>query len=399
MAIRSPITHGLLLLVATTGPLAAQAVAQWPTRGWSRSTASAHGVREAPWASLDSAFRSGKYGNVDYLLVIRNGFKLIEHGYQRDYRKIAAGRKSPIGCGPGACQGHPITPGFNYYDPDEHPYFRGGASHSLQSTTKSMVATVLATAMQQGKVGGVETPLLSLLPSYRDVATDPRLAKATLEDLLTMRSGIEWHESDRPMDSTNTTMQLEWSDDWVRFTLRQPMDAEPGTKWVYNSGGSHLISAIVHEATGKTAGEYARQHLFGPLGITDFYWKPGGGGQSDGEGGLYLRGEDLAKVGYLYLHDGLWDGRRILPVGWVRAATGRKVEMPGRGGAYGYQWWRVDRDGLEYWATRGFGGNYMVVAPSLQLITVVLGWNVFGDQVANAFPAMLDAILASTAKP
>jgi CubicO group peptidase (beta-lactamase class C family) len=93
-----------------------------------------------------------------------------------------------------------------------------------------------------------------------------------------MRSGIEWHEQDRPLDETNTTLQLERSSDWVGFTLLQPMDAAPGTKWVYNSGGSQLMSAMIRSATGQTIDRYAQEHLFGPLGIRELHWKfePGG---------------------------------------------------------------------------------------------------------------------------
>jgi CubicO group peptidase (beta-lactamase class C family) len=369
----------------------------WPTAGWPTSTLAAEGMRSAPWGSLDSAIRAGRHGNVDHLLVIRHGRQVLRHDYRRDYATIAAGRRTAIGCGPGACAGHQVTPGFNYYDPAEHPYYRGGAPHNLQSTTKSIVATVLGAAVHQGVIASLDEPLLRHLAAYRDVRTDPRLERATLRDLLTMRSGIEWHEQDRPLDSTNTTLLLEGSRDWVRFTLAQPMDADPGTKWAYNSGGSHLISAIIHGATGRDAEAYGREFLFGPLGITDLYWKRGGGGLPDGEGGLYLRPEDLAKIGYLYLHDGVWEGRRLLPAGWARDATARHVELgtSPNGPGYGYQWWRLDRGGEEFWVTRGFGGNYLVIAPRLGIIAVALGWNVFLDPVPDVLGPLLNAILAS----
>lgn len=150
-----------------------------------------------------------------------------------------------------------------------------------------------------------------------------RLKKATLRDLLTMRSGIEWHESDRPLDDTNTTVQLEKSRDWMAFTLAQPMDAEPGTKWAYNSGGSALMAGVIRSATGRHIDDYARAHLFEPIGISDFHWKKTPTGHPDTEGGLYLAAEDLARLGLLYLHDGVWDGRRVLPAGWVKDATSR----------------------------------------------------------------------------
>src|SRR5688500_20156608 len=89
------------------------------------------------------------------------------------------------------------------------------------------------------------------------------------------------------------------------------MDAEPGTKWAYNSGGSMLLSGIVRTATSQHIDEYARAHLFGPIGIRDFHWKRTPTGHPDTEGGLYLTAEDLARIGYLYLRDGVWNGRQI----------------------------------------------------------------------------------------
>ena len=155
-----------------------------------------------------------------------------------------------------------------------------------------------------------------------------------------MRSGIEWHEQDRPLDETNTTVQLEWSQDWIQFTLNQPMDADPGTKWVYNSGGSQLMSGIIRAATGRFIDEYANEFLFRPIGINEFHWKKTPTGHPDTEGGLYLAAADLARIGYLYLHDGVWNGRRILPAGWVKNATTRHAHGD-RAGTwdYGFQWW------------------------------------------------------------
>jgi CubicO group peptidase (beta-lactamase class C family) len=215
-----------------------------------------------------------------------------------------------------------------------------------------------------------------------------------------MRSGIEWHEDDRPLDTTNTTLQLEMSRDWVQFTLDQPMDADPGTKWVYNSGGSHLMSQVVKQATDTTIDKYAERHLFGPLGIADYYWKKSPTGLPDGEGGLYLRSEDLAKIGYLYLNDGVWDGRRILPPTWVANATARQVDSVSedrRG--YGYQWWRLDRNGTDVWAGLGFGGQFLLVLPKARVVAVANSWNVFDPPPARyLLPDLVDALIASVEK-
>lgn len=376
----------------------AQAPHPYPGREWARSTAAAEGIDPAPWARLDSLVRAGRFGNVDRILVVRNGRVVIDQAYPRDYARVAAGRRSHIGCGPGACEGFRSAPEFNYFDPETHPYHRGSDLHSLQSVTKSVMATLLGAVMQAGSFAGPQSPLLQALGSEARVPTDPRLARATVADLLTMRSGIEWHEQDRPLDSTNTTAQLEAAADWVRFTLSQPMEAEPGSFWRYNSGGSHLIGALVREATGRDPVDVARDLLFRPLGIEAFHWKRAGGGLPDGEGGLYLSAESLARIGYLYLRDGVWDGRRILPEGFVREATARHVTQgPPNGWGYGYQWWRLDREGDEIWAGLGFGGQFLLIIPAQELVVVANGWEVYGDRTPSLLGPLVQAARASVA--
>jgi CubicO group peptidase (beta-lactamase class C family) len=268
--------------------------------------------------------------------------------------------------------------------------------HTLQSVTKSVTATLIGIAVQRREIDGLDAPLLSFFGAYDVSAVDPRLRHATLHDLLTMRSGIEWHETDRPLDETNTTLRLERSTDWIRFTLAQPMDAEPGTKWVYNSGGSQLMSEVIRSATGEHVDRYAERHLFAPLGIRAYHWKKTPTGHPDTEGGLYLEARDLARIGQLYLDDGVHDGRRILPPGWAMDATARHVDRtsanPNSPG-YGYQWWRYDRRGTEVWAGNGFGGQFLIIMPAVRIVGVVHSWNVFGDRVTGVLVPFIDALL------
>jgi CubicO group peptidase (beta-lactamase class C family) len=171
------------------------------------------------------------------------------------------------------------------------------------------------------------------------------------------------------------------------------MDAEPGTKWAYNSGGSHLMAAVVRSITGEHADEYLRRTVFAPLGIKDFHWKKTPTGYPDAEGGLYLAEDDLARIGQLYLRDGVWNGRRILPAGWVKDATTRHVKNVAPNWDYGYQWWITSRNGLDVWAGRGFGGQLLLVIPSRDLVAVVTSWNVFGNAARGILPPLLDALL------
>ncbi len=365
----------------------------WPTGGWTRATPESQGLANAPFETLDREIRDGRYGYVDRLFVTRNGRAVVDLRYTHDYRAVSRGLSGPLGCGEGCADPSAgMTGDFNYYDADRHPFYRGREVHTLQSVTKSIAATVIGMAIGRGDIGGLDRPLLSFFEDRDLTKVDPRLHRATLADLLTMRSGIEWHEGDRPLDNTNTTVQLERSEDWIAFTLAQPMDADPGTRWAYNSGGSHLMSGIVRSATGRFIDDYSREHLFGPLGIRDFYWKRTPKGYPDTEGGLYLSAEDLAKIGYLYLNDGVWDGRRLLPEGWVREATSRHVTGVAGTWDYGYQWWITSRNGADVWAGRGFGGQLLLVVPARNVVAVVNAWNIFGGRVENILNPVLDAL-------
>jgi len=344
--------------------------------------------------AIDRDARAGVYGNVDRVLVIRKGAVVIDARYPRDYKEISRGQRSPIGCGEG-CTDPALMHEFNYLHPNWHPYFQGRDIHTLQSVTKSIAATVIGIALRRGELKTLEQPFLEHFASKDLSRVDARLRKATIADILTMRSGIEWHEQDRPLGDSNTTIQLERSRDWIQFTLDQPMDAAPGTKWAYNSGGSQLLSGIIRNATGRFIDDYAREQLFEPLGITDFHWKKTPTGHPDTEGGLYLSAESLARIGQLYLSDGVWNGRRILPAGWVKQATARHATNVSPGWDYGYQWWITSQDGVEVWAGRGFGGQFLYVIPSRETVAVTYAWNVFGAQARSIARPLVEALTAA----
>ncbi|MGD8968925.1 MAG: serine hydrolase, partial [Anaerolineae bacterium] len=166
--------------------------------------------------------------------------------------------------------------------------------------------------------------------------------------------------------SGDTTPEMMQASDWVQFTLDRRMEAEPGTRWTYNGGASHLLSAIVQETTGMTALEFAKEHLFGPLGISEVVWSGGNQGRNYGGSGLQMTPHDMAKFGYLYLNEGLWDGKQIVPAAWVEASTTNHSPTPGV--YYGYQWWVMPWAG--YYSAIGARGQYIVVLPELDMVVV-----------------------------
>ena len=239
----------LLVVLLTTTASPAFGQVPWPTREWEISTPEAEGLSGSALDALDRRIRVGEFGYIDRVVVTRHGRLVFDGRYDHDYREISRGSRSQIGCGYG-CEDPSWDHQFNYLHPDWHPYHQGRQVHTLQSVTKSVSATLIGVAIGRGEIPGVDAPLLPFLDGYDTSRQERGLADATLEDVLTMRTGIEWHETDRPMNDSNTTIQLERSPDWVQFTLDQPMDARPGEKWVYNSGGSQLMSAILRHATG-----------------------------------------------------------------------------------------------------------------------------------------------------
>jgi CubicO group peptidase (beta-lactamase class C family) len=179
------------------------------------------------------------------------------------------------------------------------------------------------------------------------------------------------------------------------------MAAEPGQKFVYNSGATELLSYLIWKTTGKPADDYAKEHLFGPLGI-DFYWKRTPKGLADTEGGLYLTARDLAKFGYLYMNDGVWEGKRILPEGWVKASTSTVTATNEKGIGYGFQWWTLPptrpaaHGAFLAW---GYGGQLLIVVPELDLIAVFTGWNIYDKKELDPRLAYERVVKAVETKP
>jgi CubicO group peptidase (beta-lactamase class C family) len=167
----------------------------------------------------------------------------------------------------------------------------------------------------------------------------------------------------------------------VRFAIDRPMAEEPGARFNYNSGASEILAHVFRRATGADVEEYAARHLFAPLGIADWHWKRTPAGLADTEGGLYLRAEDLAKLAYLYLRGGAWDGRQVVSRDWVRAsvapavATGPSPAAP----RYGLKWW-LYRNPVDtarvVWGGSGFGGQFPLVVPEHDLVIVINQWNI-----------------------
>jgi CubicO group peptidase (beta-lactamase class C family) len=256
---------------------------------------------------------------------------------------------------------------------------------------------VIGIAIQRGELSGTGVKVIDYFEDYELQNLDERKRRITLEDLLTMRSGLDWDEWAYPFeDSRNIATQMEASNDWIQFVLDRPMAHDPGEVWSYSSGASQLLSVVFKKATGFFIDEYAEEHLFRPLGITEYYWKKTPKGWPDTEGGLYLKAEDLAKIGYLILREGVWEGNQIVSTEWVEESTSPKVydifpQDPVWDWGYGYQWWSIDVISSEMPRivfAPGYGGQYLLIVPELDLLAVFNSWNIYGTQ-----PSLIDLFI------
>jgi CubicO group peptidase (beta-lactamase class C family) len=207
---------------------------------------------------------------------------------------------------------------------------------------------------------------------------DPQFKQITVEHLMTMSSGLEWLEHGTSYnDARNSEHLMVDSEDWMRYVLSRPVRDPPGSVPLYNTGGIHLLSAVIKSATGLYANEFAEKHLFHPMGIRAYQWNrdpmgyPCTGGT---DGGAGLRTRDLAKFGWLFLHDGTWQDKQIVSRDWIRRATRKHVTIPSGPMDYGYNWFPGSRTvgdkHFDYVASFGYGGQTLFLVPELDLIVV-----------------------------
>lgn len=373
----------------------------WPTDQWLRTTPEAAGLSSAVLDSIDAEIRGGEYGHVDRFLVIRNGQLAYDRRYRNDYDRIY-GDSARVGT---MFLNHHRAGPYNYFNSWWHPYYRRGDLHTLQSVTKTVTSMVIGAAVTRDEFPSLDTPVLSFFDSGTVANVDDRKRRMTVRHLLTMTAGLEWDEEGAVLGEEGTVDALESSYDWVDFTIDWPMAEEPGTRFNYNSGASQLLSHIFHKATGSDIEEYAARHLFAPLGIDDWFWKRTPAGLPDTEGGLYLASEDLAKLWYLFLRDGRWEGQQVVSPEWVRASVIPAVaadDHPIPGMQYGFKWWLPPNptdSTLIMWMGSGFGGQFPIAVPEQDLIVIVNQWNLLPDGPVLLPPMFMERLLRDLSHP
>ena len=333
---------------------------------------------------LHNEFESGNHGYIDSFLLIQNEKIIFEEYYQVNYEELTRNKKSEQALIMSKNYGSLATPQYNYYDPEWHPFYKDSDLHTIQSVSKSVTSAIVGIAIERGHIKSIDTKIINYFSEYEDLFDSNLKRSITIRDLLNMASGIRWDEDSHPYTNPlNDAASMENSYDWVEYILSLPMEYEPGTKFVYNSGITVLLSYILQEATGDSLEKYAEEYLFKPIGIERYYWKKTPKGLTDAEGGLYLSTRDFAKIGLLYLNHGVSGERQVLTNDWVELTMSPNIEIEGSDREYGFQWWFVPYGAdQEKWifSGSGYGGQYLMVVPEHELVMVFNGWNIFDTE-------------------
>jgi len=266
----------------------------YPTEGWQISTPEEQGMQSQVLAEMMEHIKNKSF-HIDSILIIRNGYMVLDA----------------------------------YFWP-----FSKGQKHIIHSCTKSIMSALIGIAIDRGYIQNVDQPITAFFPDKTIAHLDDLKKSITLENLLTMTSGLKCRDS--YLYRWAGLFEMRTSTDWAQYVLDLPMSEPPGEKLEYCNGVSYLLSVITQNATKMKTLDFARKHLFEPLVITDIGWAKSPQGVDIGYGEMWLRPHDMAKFGWLYLNKGRWGNKQILPSAWVEISTRGHIDAT-LFDHYGYQ--------------------------------------------------------------
>jgi CubicO group peptidase (beta-lactamase class C family) len=343
------------LLMSGVQPASAPIV--WPTHGWATDTPETQGIDSNALVSAMNTIRA-RHLPVRSLLIERHGTIVLDA----------------------------------YFYP-----FADNQTHEAASVTKSVVATLVGIAAGDHARADLDAPVSSYLALNDADRDDPRKARITLADALSMTSGLDCSAR----NGRSPEQQMEQSPHWAANVLGRRETAEPGRKFAYCGGSMQIVSAVLTKMTGMSAADYARNTLFAPLGIEPPVWATpaNADGVSSGFTGLWLQPRDMAKLGYLWLHDGMWDGTQIVPASYVTAALAPHAYVSPTV-RYGYGMWlypgRGHMGGPPDFEANGVGGQRIAVVPSQDMVVVITG---HGLDANNVSALIADVVKSDQAMP
>ena len=252
-------------------------------------------------------------------------------------------------------------------------YFANGAARdrpiNIKSASKSLLNALVGIALERGDIKTLDAPIANYLPQYFErIPKGDARREITIRHLLMLSSG-------QPSTSIYNYGAWVTSKDWIAYALNQASLAEPGSRFIYSTGDTHLLAAALTKATGMPLRTYAQRHLFDPLGVEIGAWDRDPQGFYFGGNNIALSPDALLKFGKLYLDGGVVDGKQVLSPEWIAASwTPRFIRSSFNGRHdYGFLWWRADFGGHSTWFAWGYGGQFLFVIPSLQAVVVLTG--------------------------
>jgi CubicO group peptidase (beta-lactamase class C family) len=309
----------------------------YPADSWRTSTPEAQGMDSDILYQVIDVIQSSDY-NINSLLVIRHGY-LVEEAYFYPYRR--------------------------------------NDLRDIQSCTKSFVSALTGIAIQKGFIGSINQKVVDFFPDVEITNLDERKKNITVENLLTMSSGLGFPEWDYRLNATNDYYLSMYSGDLIKNILNSPMRKEPGKAWKYNNSDAHLLSAIIRRVYKMDEKGFIETFLFNPLGISNYIWRKDQQENYFGALGLTLKPQDMAKFGYLYLKKGKWKGDQIIPEYWINTSSRmhfdfRPYKAPNarddeQTSGYGYQFYTMNFGG---YCAAGYEGQYIYILPDQDMVVV-----------------------------
>ena len=351
--------------------------------GWPVAAAGTVGFDEAKLAALTQAIQDGTFVNTHIVLVAKSGHLVYEAYFEgRDER---------------------------WGDSIGHVVFDHQTLHDLRSVSKSVTSALLGIALEGDYETALDKPLTAYFPDLKH-RFGPDLGQVTLHHALTMTAGLKWNEMTVPYtDRNNDEIQLYYTEDPVGMVLSRPLQDPPGSTWYYNGGLTQVLAGLIERKTGMPLDRFAEETLFGPLGITDYEWLgsnlwPAGSSPSAASG-LRLTARDLAKIGSLFLHQGRWQNRQVIPAEWVTLSLKRYVQdIPwGPPGVYGYgfMWYpghTKGKDGFPVIRASGNGDQKIFILPKQEIVVTVYA-GLYNYQGRWGSESILKQILAAFKGP
>jgi CubicO group peptidase (beta-lactamase class C family) len=329
----------LLSLLACAGSAHGE---YWPTKAWQVSSPEKQEMDPDALKAID-AYVAESLPDTSSVLVVRNGFIVFERYYEGDRET-----KRPV--------------------------------HSI---TKSLVSALIGILVGKGTIANVDDPIAGLLPDAIRGGMNEATRKITVRHLLTQTSGFP---GDSGLGSVDPRA--------LRSLLSVPPATGPGEAFAYNEANANLLSVIITQASEAKASSFAERFLLGPMGIRNARWSDGVE-YTEGAGGLTLTTREMAKLGLLYLRQGRWEKKQLVPEEWIARSTMAQLEVKGftLGGStlgYGYLWWTANLAGNAMAFAMGIGGQYICVIPHLGLVVVLTGTD---SKVQDRLPIVRDFVM------